>query len=168
MEEDQLKLLEERIGKAIDFIEKLKSRETVHIEENERLQERITSLEEDIKEKDSTIEELKDSQVFLKDKIEAILGKLESWADMVDVAGYDLESTSQPEETASASGIDMDEAEDVIDEQAGESFDETAGSPVTEEESDSEENPGSSLFGTDDEEKEEQGSLEQSSLDEES
>ena len=103
MEGDQLKLLEERIGKAIDFIENLKSREKLHIEEKEELQERVDSLEEEMKEKNGSIEELKESQVFLKEKIETILGKLESWADMVDVGGYDLNTVPEPEGTDAAS-----------------------------------------------------------------
>jgi len=119
MEGDQLKLLEERIGKAIDFIEKLKSREKLHIEEKEELQERVDSLEEEMKEKNGSIEELKESQVFLKEKIETILGKLESWADMVDVGGYDLNTVPEPEgsDAASQSGNSFEDTETVSDEQ---------------------------------------------------
>lgn len=111
MEGDQLKLLEDRIGKAIGFIENLKAREKTHLEEKENLEQRVSTLEEEIKEKDDKIDELKESQVFLKEKIETILGKLESWADLVDSAGYDLETGVAPEEDPGA-GIDLDDTGD--------------------------------------------------------
>lgn len=140
MEGDQLKLLEERIGKAIDFIENLKSREKLHIQEKEELQERVDSLEEEMKEKNGTvdelkervdsleeemnekngtIDELKESQVFLKEKIETILGKLESWADMVDVGGYDLDTVPEPEgsDAASQPGNSFEDTKSVFDEE---------------------------------------------------
>lgn len=156
MEGDQLKLLEERIGKAIDFIEKLKSREKLHVEEKEELQERADSLEEEMKEKNGTIEELKESQVFLKEKIETILGKLESWADMVDVGGYDLNTVSEPEgsDAASQSGNSIKDTETVPDEQEPEEPEEeidTAQKDSSLEASSletSEQDPGESLFDT--------------------
>jgi FtsZ-binding cell division protein ZapB len=150
MEGDQLKLLEERIGKAIDFIEKLKSREKLHIEEKEELQERADSLEEEMKEKNDTIEELKESQVFLKEKIETILGKLESWADMVDVGGYDLNTVPEPEGAAAASqsGNSIDVTETVPEEQEPAEEIDTALKDSSQETS--EEDPGESLFDTGD------------------
>jgi len=158
MEGDQLKLLEERIGKAIDFIEKLKSREKLHNEEKEELQERADSLEEEMKEKNGTIEELKESQVFLKEKIETILGKLESWADMVDVGGYDLDTVPEPEgsDAASQSGSAIEDTETVPDEQEPEEPEEEIdtgqedSSLETSSLKTSEEDPGESLFDTGD------------------
>ena len=152
MEGDQLKLLEERIGKAIDFIEKLKSREKLHIEEKEELQERVDSLEEEMKEKNDSIEELKESQVFLKEKIETILGKLESWADMVDVGGYDLNTVPEPEgsDAASQSGNSFEDTETVSDEQEPEEPEEEEIDTALKDSSleTSEEDPGESLFDT--------------------
>jgi chromosome segregation ATPase len=113
MEGDQLKLLEERIGKAIGFIENLKAREKTHLQQKEELEERVSSFEEEIKEKDTRIEELKESQVFLKEKIETILGKLESWADLVDSSGYDLDTPEVSEEDVPQSGIDLDDTGDM-------------------------------------------------------
>jgi uncharacterized coiled-coil protein SlyX len=147
MEDNQLKLLEERIGNAIDFIERLKSREKVHIQDKEGLEERIASLEEQIKEKEGTIKELKDSQVFLKEKIEVILGKLESWADMVDVAGYDLDSASVPEADSFEARIDVEETENMLGEPAIEQGEEDSDT----EQVDSKKDPASSLFDGDDE-----------------
>lgn len=82
MEGEQLRLLEERINKAIAFIEKLKSREKALIEERDEIKRRLSSLEETIREKDLKIDALKENQLFLKDKIEAILSKLESLASL--------------------------------------------------------------------------------------
>ena len=150
MEGDQLKLLEERIGKAIDFIEKLKSREKVHIQEKEELRERLTSLEEEIKDKNESIDELKESQVFLKEKIETILGKLESWADMVDVGGYDLDTAPEPE--GPAPSAEMEEPEEAIE---GQEPSEASEVESGEEQEESEEDPGADLFDTGEEEAEE-------------
>jgi len=82
MEGDQLKLLEERINKAIVFIEKLKTREKTLNQEKEKLRQKIMSLEEEVVTKDKRIEELVDVQRFLKEKIETILNKLESFSDV--------------------------------------------------------------------------------------
>lgn len=82
MQEEQIKLLESRINKAITFIENLKSREKKLILEKEDLNQKIFSLENDFEEKENKIKELKESQEFLREKIEVILGKLESFASM--------------------------------------------------------------------------------------
>jgi chromosome segregation ATPase len=126
MEGDQLKLLEERIGKAIGFIENLKAREKTYLQQKEELEERVSSLEEEIKEKDTRIEELKESQLFLKEKIETILGKLESWADLVDSSGYDLDTPEVSGEYVSQSGIDLDDTGnmDAGDEESDDEVDE--------------------------------------------
>jgi len=87
MEESQLKILEERINNAITFIENLKSKGKKLLEEKEEVQNRVVSLEKTIEEKDLKIEALKKNQLFLKDKIETILDKLES------LAGLDAESS---------------------------------------------------------------------------
>ncbi len=82
MQEDQLKLLETRISKAIIFIENLKTREKGLLREKERLNQKIDTLEKTIEEKEERIKELKGAQEFLKEKIETILGKLESFASI--------------------------------------------------------------------------------------
>ena len=82
MQEDQLKLLETRISNAIAFIESLKTREKGLLQEKEKLNRKIQSLERTIKEKEERIRELKGAQEFLKEKIETILGKLESFASI--------------------------------------------------------------------------------------
>jgi len=146
MEGDQLKLLEDRIGKAIGFIENLKSREKTHLQEKEELEQRVTSLEEDIKEKDGRIEELKESQVFLKEKIETILSKLESWADLVDSAGYDLDTAGVSGEEDAGTGIDLDDTGDTDDE-GEDSPDEV--DEVNAETDLSEGTPGNTLFDSD-------------------
>jgi hypothetical protein len=82
MKGEQLKLFEERINNAIAFIETLKTREKNLIQEKEGLLKRILGLESDVKERDNKIKELTGSQEFLKEKIESILGKLESFASI--------------------------------------------------------------------------------------
>jgi len=82
MKGEQLKLFEERINNAIAFIETLKTREKNLIQEKEGLLKRIVGLESDVKERDNKIKELTGSQEFLKEKIESILGKLESFASI--------------------------------------------------------------------------------------
>ena len=82
MEENQLILLEQRINRAIGFIETLKSREKALIEEKDGLEGKVRSLEEDVREKDMKIDALKENQLFLKNKIEAVLNKLESLANL--------------------------------------------------------------------------------------
>ena len=163
MEGDQLKLLEERIGKAIDFIEKLKSREKVHVQDKEDLQERVDSLEKEMQEKNDTIAELKESQVFLKEKIETILGKLESWADMVDVGGYELDTVPEPEssEGTPQSEDSYEDTEEESDDEASsddetssddgasvEEIDTALGDISLETEEDEDEDPDKTLFDT--------------------
>ena len=82
MQDDQLKLLETRINKAIAFIETLKSREKKLLQEKDELTKKVVSLENGLEEKDNKIKELIGSQEFLKEKIETILGKLESFASI--------------------------------------------------------------------------------------
>jgi hypothetical protein len=120
MEEDQLKLLEARIGKAIGFIENLKEREKIHIEEKEDLKRKVSSLEETMGEKDEKIEELKESQVFLKEKIETILNKLESWADVV------IESGSEEDVASSGPAAFAENVGDATDEDEEEGTEEEA------------------------------------------
>ena len=82
MEDKQLKVLEDRINKAIDFIETLKAKEKTLVDEKEDIKRKVEELEEQIVEKDQKIEELLESQVFLKNKIETVLNKLESLANL--------------------------------------------------------------------------------------
>ena len=96
MKENQLKLLEERISKAVEFIETLKSREKNLIREKVKLGEKVSILEKELEGKEDKIKELKGSQEFLKEKIETILGKLESFAS-IDVTDK-YESTEETEE----------------------------------------------------------------------
>jgi hypothetical protein len=89
--DNQLTMLEERIGKAITFIETLKAKEKTLADEKEVFETKIQELEAELTEKDRTIEELMENQVFLKNKIEAVLNKLES------LANFDMGSTQEEE-----------------------------------------------------------------------
>ncbi len=82
MEEKQLKILGERINNAISFIENLKSKEKALVEEKESLEVKTAELEEVVHDRDLKIEALQENQMFLKNKIEAIIDKLEMLAGM--------------------------------------------------------------------------------------
>ena len=107
MQEDQLELLESRINNAIAFIENLRSREKGFVQENEDLQQKIVTLEENMAEKEKKIEELKGSQGFLREKIEAILGKLESFASIDTERQFNLKNYPEQEKTESLTGEEM-------------------------------------------------------------
>ena len=107
MQEDQLELLESRINNAIAFIENLRSREKGFVQENEDLHQKIVTLEENMAEKEKKIEELKGSQGFLREKIEAILGKLESFASIDTERQFDLKNYPEQEKTESLTGEEM-------------------------------------------------------------
>lgn len=92
MEDNQLKVFEDRINKAIDFIETLKAKEKTLVDEKEDIEHRFKELQEQIVEKDQKIEELLESQVFLKSKIETVLNKLES------LANFDIGNSGEDEE----------------------------------------------------------------------
>ena len=92
MEDNQLKVFEDRINKAIDFIETLKAKEKTLVDEKENIEHRFKELKEQIVEKDQKIEELLESQVFLKSKIETVLNKLES------LANFDIGNSGEDEE----------------------------------------------------------------------
>jgi hypothetical protein len=92
MEDKQLMMLEDRINKAIDFIETLKAKEKTLVDEKEDSEQKAEELQEQIVEKDQKIEELLESQVFLKNKIETVLNKLES------LANFDMGTTGEGEE----------------------------------------------------------------------
>jgi len=94
MEMDQVKLLEKRINKAIKFIENLKAKENKLNNEKLKLIDRVNNLENISSEKQKDIDELKKIQIFLKDKIEVILDKLESIVEL----GDDQESGLENEE----------------------------------------------------------------------
>jgi len=64
--DNHLKVLEDRINKAIIFIENLKAKEKTLAGEKELIENRVAELEIEIAEKDRTIEELMENQVFLK------------------------------------------------------------------------------------------------------
>ncbi len=107
MQEDQLELLESRINNAIAFIENLRSREKGFVQENEDLHQKIVTLEENMAEKEKKIEELKGSQGFLREKIEAILGKLESFASIDTERQFDLKNYPEQEKTESLTDEEM-------------------------------------------------------------
>jgi FtsZ-binding cell division protein ZapB len=107
MQEDQLELLESRINNAIAFIENLRSREKGFVQENEDLHQKIVTLEENMAEKEKKIEELKGSQGFLREKIEAILGKLESFASIDTERQFNLKNYPEQEKTESLTGEEM-------------------------------------------------------------
>jgi hypothetical protein len=85
MEDNQLKLLEQRVSNAVTFIEKLKSREKSLQDEKERIEQKVVSMQRVIEEKDLKIEALRENQLFLKNKIETILDKLEGLASLKEV-----------------------------------------------------------------------------------
>lgn len=123
MEGEQLRLLEERINRAIAFIEKLKSREKALIDERDEIKGRLSTLEETVREKDLKIEALKENQLFLKDKIEAILSKLESLASLdAETASFSaeeevsLEEERFPKEEVSTEGVIEERGELVVEE----------------------------------------------------
>jgi hypothetical protein len=93
MEEKQLKILEERINNAISFIENLKSREKTLVDEKEELERSNAELEETVRDQERKIEALQENQLFLKNKIETVLDKLEA------LAGMERHQNSIPEET---------------------------------------------------------------------
>ena len=78
MEDKQLEMFEERVNKAVSFIETLKAKEKTLVDEKEDKERKIEELQEEIDLKDRKIDELLESQVFLKNKIETVLNKLES------------------------------------------------------------------------------------------
>jgi len=82
MEEDQIELLEKRINKAIAFIEDLKTKKSKLNSEKNELLNKVDNLESITNAKQKEIDELKKIQGFLKSKIEAILDKLESIAEI--------------------------------------------------------------------------------------
>jgi hypothetical protein len=92
MEDKQLNVLEDRINKAIDFIETLKAKEKTLVDEKENIGRKVEELHDQIVEKDQKIEELLESQVFLKNKIETVLNKLES------LANFDMGTSGEDEE----------------------------------------------------------------------
>jgi len=121
--DNQLKVLEERINKAIAFIENLKAKEKKLLDEKETVEQKILVLETEMEEKERTIEELMENQVFLKNRIEAVLNKLES------LANFEISSTEEevkPEELSteaeSESGGIEKTAEKVVSSGSGEIY----------------------------------------------
>jgi hypothetical protein len=98
MEDNQLMVLEQRINNAVAFIENLKSREKALRDEKEQLEKRLLSLQRVVEEKDLKIEALRENQLFLKNKIETILDKLEGLAS--------LESTAEQGSAAEEYGLE--------------------------------------------------------------
>ena len=78
MEDKQLEMFEDRVNRAIGFIETLKAKEKTLVDEREDIERKVEELQEQIDLKDRKIEELLESQLFLKNKIETVLNKLES------------------------------------------------------------------------------------------
>lgn len=119
MKEEQLKLFEERINKAIAFIETLKTREKTLIQEKEELLQKVVDLESDVKDRDNKIKELKGSQEFLKEKIESILGKLESFASIEIeeplLAGDEATQAIEQETDQNISDVNVIIEEDIVD-----------------------------------------------------
>ena len=104
--ENHLKVLEERISKAVSFIENLKTREKTLRDEKDAVARKVEALESQIKEKEKTIAELRESQVFLKNKIETILSKLESLANLEMEAEQEERESEQPAHEMSAEKAD--------------------------------------------------------------
>jgi hypothetical protein len=91
MEDKQLELFEDRINKAIGFIETLKAKEKNLIDEKEDIEQKVADLESQVELKDAKIDELLETQVYLKTKIETVLNKLES------LANFDADNTEDGE-----------------------------------------------------------------------
>jgi hypothetical protein len=91
MEENQLKILEDRINNAISFIGRLKDRERTLVSEKGQVEQRVKELETLLEEKDLKIEALRENQLFLKNKIETILDKLEGLASVDPASGQNNE-----------------------------------------------------------------------------
>jgi FtsZ-binding cell division protein ZapB len=96
MKEDQLKLLENRINSAIDFIENLRTKEKKLLADQEELRNRILHLEKSVEEKDKRNDDLLKTQKYLKEKIEFILGKLEGLAEVPDEPAAVIEEVDAP------------------------------------------------------------------------
>ena len=94
MEDKQLEVFEDRINRAISFIETLKVKEKTLVDEKEDIERKVEKLQEQIVEKDQKIEDLLESQLFLKNKIETVLNKLES------LANFDAENVDDDEKPA--------------------------------------------------------------------
>ncbi len=132
MEENQLKILEERINNAISFIESMKSREKALVEEKQSLETKTAELEDAVRDRDLKIEALQENQLFLKNKIETILDKLEALAGL---EGYE-DTTFEKIETKTAYGDkSSDEQETVNAEEEREEETGRAAEKDTEEES---------------------------------
>jgi hypothetical protein len=106
MDDKQLKLLEERINNAISFIETMKAREKALIEEKKEREKSITGLQELIVEKDKKIDDLSENQLFLKNKIEVVLDKLEGLASLEPDSSFAEGEEEKP---------DVENAEESID-----------------------------------------------------
>jgi hypothetical protein len=103
MDDNQLKVLEERINKAVNFIETLKAKEKSLADEKEMVERRMEELKEQVIEKEQRIKELMESQVFLKNKIETVLSKLES------LANFDMKSSETESEDDIESSLETEE-----------------------------------------------------------
>jgi hypothetical protein len=115
MNQNHLKLLEARINKAIQFIENLRSREKNLVQEKEEQNKKIGLLQKELKEKEKRIEELLGSQEFLKEKIESILSKLESFASIGSLNYGQSEPSEEDKESGLfQTGEHSEEQEEVI------------------------------------------------------
>jgi hypothetical protein len=91
VEDKQLELFEDRINRAVNFIETLKAKEKSLLDEKEDIEQKVSDLEEQVALKDRKIDELLETQVYLKNKIETVLNKLES------LANFDADNTDDDE-----------------------------------------------------------------------
>jgi hypothetical protein len=116
MDDSQLKLLEERINNAISFIETMKTREKVLIDEKKDIEKRAADLQELIVEKDKKIDDLSENQLFLKDKIEAVLDKLEGLANLETGGSFtEMENeTADVEKEEETGDNDIEESGEII------------------------------------------------------
>jgi hypothetical protein len=115
MDDKQLKLLEERINNAITFIETLKAREKTLIEEKKEIEKRAADLQELITEKDKKIDDLSENQLFLKNKIEAVLDKLEGLASLELEGSFTETETIQSTMETEEETADAESEEETID-----------------------------------------------------
>lgn len=112
MEDNQLKLLEQRVSNAVAFIEKMKGREKSLQDEKERVEQKVVSMQRIIEEKDLKIEALRENQLFLKSKIETILDKLEGLASMEEVT----EEAPEQEGSEQWPSVDQETADEEVSE----------------------------------------------------
>jgi hypothetical protein len=94
----------------------MKTREKVLIDEKKDIEKRAADLQELIVEKDKKIDDLSENQLFLKDKIEAVLDKLEGLANLETGGSFtEMENeTADVEKEEETGDNDIEESGEII------------------------------------------------------